>query len=42
MSNDEAYRIEDDFERWDDKKARHNFLAKMERKLHNKEHSARF
>lgn len=41
MSNDDAYKIEDDFDRWDAKNAKHNFLARMERKLHYKEHSSR-
>ena len=41
MSNDDAYKIEDEFERWDEKNARHNFLAKMERKYYRKEHAAR-
>ena len=41
MSNDEADEMMDDFERKYDKNARHNFLERMERKLHHKEHSAR-
>lgn len=41
MSNEEADKMMEDFERWDSKNARHNFLAKMERKLHHKEHIAR-
>lgn len=41
MSNDEADKMMDDFERWDRKNAKHNFIARMERKLSHKEHSAR-
>lgn len=41
MSNEEADKMMEDFERWDSKNARHNFLAKMERKLHHKEHISR-
>lgn len=41
MSNEEAEKMMDDFERWDQKHARHNFIARMERKLHHKEHRAR-
>ena len=41
MSSDEADRMMDKFERWDQKNARHDFIAKMERKLRHKEHSAR-
>ena len=41
MSNDEADRMMDEFERWDVKNAKHDFIAKMERKLHHKERSSR-
>ena len=41
MSNDEADKMMDEFERWDVKNARHNFIAKMERKLHSKERDSR-
>ena len=37
MSSDEADEIMAQFERWDDKRARHNFISKMERKLSRKE-----
>ena len=33
MSETEAEFIIKQFEKWDQKKAKHNFLAKMERKL---------
>ena len=41
MSNEDADKMMEEFEHWDSKNARHNFIAKMERKLHRKEHSAR-
>lgn len=41
MSNEEADNMMDDFERRYDKKARHDFIARMEHKLHHKEHAAR-
>lgn len=37
MSNEEVESLMEDFEKWDAKNARHNFISKMERKLHRKE-----
>lgn len=37
MSLDEADDFMQNFERWDAKHARHDFLSRMERKLHRKE-----
>jgi hypothetical protein len=41
MSSEEAEEIMNNFERWDSKNAKHNFIARMEHKLHRKEHSVR-
>ncbi len=41
MSNEEADNMMDQFERWDQKHARHDFIARMERKLNHKEHRSR-
>ena len=41
MSNEEAETLMDEFEKWDSKHARHDFIHKMERKLHRKEKFSR-
>lgn len=41
MSSEEADQLTEQFERWDAKHAKHNFIAKMERKLNRKERYAR-
>lgn len=37
MSNDEAEALMDDFEKWDAKHAKQDFIHRMERKLNRKE-----
>lgn len=37
MSDEEVEAMMDRFERWDSKRARHDFISKMERKLNRKE-----
>lgn len=37
MSNEEAEKLMETFEKWDTKNARRNFISKMERKIHRKE-----
>ncbi len=37
MSNEEADQLMDNFEKWDAKSARRDFIARMERKLRSKE-----
>lgn len=37
MSNEEAEALMDEFEKWDVKHARHDFIRRMERKLTRKE-----
>ncbi len=37
MSNEEVESLMENFEKWDAKHARHNFIHRMERKLHRKE-----
>lgn len=37
MSTEEVENIMEEFEKWDAKHAKHNFISKMERKLHRKE-----
>lgn len=39
MSNEEADRLMEDFEKWDIKNAKHDFLEKMQRKYMRKERS---
>lgn len=41
MSNEEAENLMNAFEKWDAKNAKHEFISKMERKLHRKEKSGR-
>jgi hypothetical protein len=41
MSNEQADEIMNDFEKWDAKHAKQDFLARMERKLHRKERTNR-
>lgn len=41
MSSEEIDAIMNDFEKWDAKHARHNFISRMERKLHRKERFSR-
>jgi hypothetical protein len=37
MSSEEADALMNDFEKWDGKHAKHEFIHRMERKLHHKE-----
>jgi len=37
MSNEEAEAMMENYEKWDAKHAKHNFINRMERKLHRKE-----
>ena len=37
MSNEEVEALMENFEKWDAKRARHDFIQRMERKLHRKE-----
>lgn len=41
MSNEEAEALMNEFERWDAKQAKHNFISRMERKLYRKERASR-
>lgn len=41
MSNEEAENLMDEFEKWDSKSAKHDFLSRMERKLSRKERFGR-
>lgn len=41
MSEAEEEALMERIEKWDAKQAKHEFLARMERKLHRKEHSGR-
>jgi len=41
MSNDEAEALMNNFERWDAKQAKHDFIIRMERKLYRKERFGR-
>jgi hypothetical protein len=41
MTRDEAEQLMDEFEKWDAKHAKHDFISRMERKLHRKEHFGR-
>jgi hypothetical protein len=41
MSNEEADKLMESFEKWDTKHAKHDFLSRMERKLSRKEHTGR-
>lgn len=41
MSEYEAEKFMEQLERWDAKQARHDFIARMERKLNRKEHYGR-
>ena len=42
MSTDEAEALMNNFEKWDAKHAKQDFIHKMERKLNRKEHRAHF
>lgn len=42
MSNEEAEALMNRFEKWDAKHAKQDFIHKMERKLHRKEHQTRY
>ena len=42
MSNEEADRLMETFEKWDMKHAKSDFINKMERKLTRKERSGRY
>jgi hypothetical protein len=37
MSNEEADNLMEQFEKWDSKQAKHNFIHRMERKLSRKQ-----
>lgn len=37
MSNEEIEALMESFEKWDAKRAKHDFIHRMERKLHRKE-----
>jgi len=41
MSNEEAERLMDDFEKWDSQNRKRDFITRMERKLHRKERFGR-
>ena len=41
MSNDDAEALMNEFEKWDAKQAKHDFITRMERKLYRKEHYGR-
>lgn len=41
MSNEEAEKLMESFERWDAKHAKHDFISKMERKLGRKQRAQR-
>jgi len=41
MSNEDAEELMNQFEKWDAKHAKHNFITRMERKLFRKEHARR-
>ena len=41
MSNEEAENLMETFEKWDAKRAKHEFIHRMERKLRRKEHVVR-
>jgi hypothetical protein len=41
MSSDEADALMEEFEKWDAKHAKHDFISRMERKLNRKERTDR-
>ena len=41
MSSEEAERLMDDFEKWDNQDRKRDFITRMERKLHRKERFVR-
>lgn len=41
MSYDEAEKLMDEIERWEDRKQRRNFINRMEHKLYRKERRSR-
>ncbi len=41
MSNDDAEALMNEFEKWDAKQAKHEFITRMERKLYRKERDGR-
>lgn len=41
MSNEEIEAMMESFEKWDAKRAKHDFIERMERKLHRKERTGR-
>lgn len=41
MSNEEAENLMNEFEKWDARHARHDFITRMERKLYRKERLGR-
>lgn len=40
MSSEEVEALMENFEKWDAKHAKHDFIERMERKLHRKEHGS--
>ena len=42
MSEHEAESLMEQIEKWDAKQAKHDFIARMERKLHRKERAGRY
>lgn len=41
MSNEEAEELMNEFEKWDAKRAKHDFITRMEHKLYRKERMGR-
>ncbi len=41
MSNEEAENLMSEFEKWDAKQAKHDFITRMEHKLYRKERMGR-
>jgi hypothetical protein len=41
MSNEEAEVLMSEFEKWDEKQAKHDFITRMEHKLYRKERLGR-
>jgi len=41
MSNEDIDELMEQFEKWDTKNAKHNFITRMERKLYRKERNSR-
>ena len=41
MSSEEAEELMDEFEKWDTRQAKHDFISRMEHKLYRKERLSR-